>query len=101
MSVKLRIIKQIKAIANEHNITLAPLSKDLALFESGLDSLCLAILIVRLEDEFGFDPFNGPNHFVPETFGDFVRAYDSHNRMCKTASSEECDLAFGSLPNPR
>jgi len=101
MSIKLRIIKQIEAIANEHNVTLAPLSDDLALFESGLDSLCLAILIVRLEDEFGFDPFTGTNHFVPETFGDFVRAYDSHSRMCKTASSEECGLALGLLSNSR
>ena len=89
MSVKLSIIEQIKAIANEHNVVLAPLSDNLALFESGLDSLCLAILIVRLEDEFGFDPFTGTNHFVPETFGDFVRAYDSHSSDAKNRESRK------------
>ena len=29
----------------------------MVLLNSGLDSLCFAILVTRLEDELGFDPF--------------------------------------------
>ena len=33
---------------------------DLVLLDSGLDSLCFAILVARLEDELGVDPFRLP-----------------------------------------
>jgi acyl carrier protein len=37
---------------------LLPLSDDWVLLESDLDSLCFAIIVARLEDELGFDPFS-------------------------------------------
>ncbi len=86
MSVKLTIIEQIKVLADEHDKTLAPLSDDLALLESGLNSLCLAILIIRLEDVLGCDPFNGHDNIVPNTLGDFVRAYEMSARERRLAS---------------
>jgi hypothetical protein len=80
MSVKLTIIGEIEKVAEEHDLKLAPLSDRLALLESGLDSLCLAILIVRLEDSLGFDPFIATDNIVPITLGDFVDAYESAAR---------------------
>jgi len=49
----------------------------LPLLESGLDSLCFAILIARLEDLTGQDPFNagGVSRF-PRTVGDLVLFYE-------------------------
>ena len=34
-----------------------PLSDDLVLMDSRLGSPCFAVIVARLEDEFGFDPF--------------------------------------------
>ena len=55
---------------------LAPLTDDLVLLESGLDSLCFAIIVATLEDELGFDPFTeNEDVYFPLTFGDFVKFY--------------------------
>ena len=55
----------------------SPLADDLVLLESGLDSLCFAIIVATLEDELGFDPFTeSEDVYFPVTFGDFVRFYE-------------------------
>jgi acyl carrier protein len=77
VSVKLTIIEQIKKVAEEQDKRLRPLSDSLVLLESGLDSLCLAILVVRLEDALGVDPFTTSDNNFPVTLGDFVRAYEN------------------------
>ena len=59
-----------------------PLGDDLVLLDSGLDSLCFAILVTRLEDQFGFDPFTTSDDVTfPVTLGDFVRFYDDAARL--------------------
>jgi acyl carrier protein len=81
MSVRLTIIANIKKVAEEQNKNLAPLSDSLVLLDSGLDSLCLAILIARLEDALGSDPFTKSDDITfPVTLGDFVRAYENAGR---------------------
>ena len=58
MSSRLTITNLIEEIAADHNKTLKPLSDDLVLLESGLDSLCFAILVARLEDKLnGHEPW--------------------------------------------
>jgi acyl carrier protein len=60
---------------------LAALTDDLVLLESGLDSLCFAIIVATLEDELGFDPFTeNEDVYFPVTFGDFVRFYERAGR---------------------
>jgi hypothetical protein len=54
---------------------LAPLTDELTLFESGLDSLCFAIVVVRLETLLGVDPFSADDLSFPVTFGDFIGCY--------------------------
>lgn len=50
------------------------------LLESGLDSLGFAILVVRLEEELGYDPFVlAKTPYYPRTFGDFVAFYEANN----------------------
>ena len=47
-----------------------PLTDDLVLLESGLDSLCFAIIVATLEDELGFDPFTeAEDVYFPVTLG--------------------------------
>jgi acyl carrier protein len=48
------------------------------LLESGLDSLCFAVIVARLEDELGFDPFTASEDIeFPVTFRDFVEIYEN------------------------
>jgi acyl carrier protein len=77
MSIRLTIISQIQQVAAEQKKTLAPLTDDLALLDSGLDSLCFAILVSRLEDALGVDPFTeaGGADF-PNTIGELIAFYE-------------------------
>lgn len=55
------------------------IDNDTVLLESGLDSLGFAILVARLEEELGYDPFtmmNEPSY--PHTFGEFVDIYERY-----------------------
>ena len=78
MSVRLRIISAMQQIATEQQVTLPPLTDDLSLHETGFDSLGFAILVARLEDDLGIDPFTiSEDATFPLTVGDFVRAYEN------------------------
>lgn len=77
MSVRSTVLSQFKQVAMEQNKTLAPLSDGLALLESGLDSLCFAIIVARLEDELGVDPFSAAESaHNPATLGNFIKIYE-------------------------
>lgn len=77
MSARLTILSHIEQVAIEQKKTLAPLTDDLPLLESGLDSLCFAILVARLEDRLGYDPFSVSDDVeFPVTLGDFIEAYE-------------------------
>ena len=78
MSIKLTIMDLMQRIAREHGKTLAPLCDDLVLLDSGLDSLGFAVLVARLEDTLGIDPFTAAEDAMfPLTLGDFVKVYES------------------------
>ncbi len=77
MSTRDIIERQFRLVAAEQEKTLAPLTDDLVLLDSGLDSLCFAILVARLEDELAVDPFlDADDGAFPETFGQFIAFYD-------------------------
>ena len=77
MTVKLTIMSEMQKVAEEQHKTLVPLSEDLVLLDSGFDSLCFAVLVARLEDKLGFDPFTrSDDGTLPLTVGDLVRVYE-------------------------
>lgn len=78
MSIKSTIISQIQQIAAQEGKSLPPLTEDLVVWElSGFDSLAIAILVARLEETLGMDPFtDSDNVSYPVTIGDFIRAYE-------------------------
>jgi hypothetical protein len=76
MSVRSSITSVFEQVAREQQRKLAPLSDDLKLLQSGLDSLSFALIVTRLEDALGYDPFETAESF-PVTFGDFVKLYES------------------------
>jgi acyl carrier protein len=79
MSVRSVVVSQFERVAVEQHRTLARLTDELRLLDSGLDSLSFALIVARLEDALGFDPFDVAEDIkFPVTFGDFVRLYDNH-----------------------
>jgi acyl carrier protein len=81
MSVRSTVTRIFEQVAQEQKRTLLPMSDDLKLLDSGLDSLSFAIVVVKLEDEVGFDPFSSDALVeFPVTFGDLVRLYETPGR---------------------
>jgi hypothetical protein len=81
MSIKLTILEQMEQVAREHGKILAPLKEDLVLADCGLDLLGFAVLVARLEDTPGIDPFTAAEDaFFPVTLGDFVRVCEHGRR---------------------
>jgi hypothetical protein len=77
MNITAMVIDQFEQVAREQNKALAPLNGNTVLLESGLDSLCFAIVVARLEDQLSVDPFTASEDvFFPVTLGDFVKFYE-------------------------
>jgi hypothetical protein len=78
MSIRSVILERIVLIAQQQDKPLAALTDDLPLMGSGLDSLCIAILVANLDDELGLDPFATDDQVAfPVTLGDFIRFYEN------------------------
>ncbi|WP_090878974.1 phosphopantetheine-binding protein [Bauldia litoralis] len=77
MTTREKIVSQIETIAKQQEKQIAALDDNLVLTDSGLDSLCFALLVANLEDKLGYDPFTASDDVnFPVTFGDFVRLYE-------------------------
>jgi len=77
MSLRTVIIAQFEQVAKEKNLKLPPLTDDMVLLDSGLDSLSFAIVVARLEDELGADPFSSDEDLeIPITLVDFIKIYE-------------------------
>ncbi len=77
MPVRETILRVFTEVAHEQNRKFTPPTDATELLDLGLDSLCMAVIIARLEDEFGTDPFSsGEEVESPVTFGDFVALYN-------------------------
>ncbi len=73
-----RVSACFKTTAAEQDRLLLPLSDELLLLDSGLDSLCFAIIVAKLEDQLGVDPFSDLDDAgFPVTFGEFVTLYEA------------------------
>ena len=89
MSIRSAVISQVQQIGIEAKKDLPPLTDDLALLDSGLDSLTIAIVVTRLEDTLGLDPFTESDDIsYPVTLGDFVRFYENAAKLSDVASGE-------------
>jgi hypothetical protein len=78
MSVRSEVLDLFKQVAHEQDKRLGPLSDELPLLDSGLDSLCFAILVSRLEIVLGVDPFSETTGApFPMNLGEFIRFYEN------------------------
>lgn len=77
MNIREQIISTFSELLIEEIGQSIELQDGLELLDSGLDSLGLAILIVRLESQIGFDPFTISEIAVyPRTLGEFIKFYE-------------------------
>jgi aryl carrier-like protein len=77
LTTRTTILSQIQQVAAEQKKTLAPLTDNLSLLDFGLDSLCFAILLARLEDVIGANPFAAsPEVRFPNTIGELIAFYE-------------------------
>jgi len=77
-NIRAEIMSQFTQVAREQGRELACLSDGLGLLDSGLDSLSFAIVVARLEEVLGIDPFSASEDAVfPVTFGEFVEFYEN------------------------
>ncbi len=77
MDIRATILSVCQNVAQEQQKTLTSLDDNLPLLETGLDSLCMAVIVARLEDQLGFDPFSSGEEFeFPVTMGDFIKLYE-------------------------
>ncbi|HEX5537716.1 MAG TPA: acyl carrier protein [Sphingobium sp.] len=61
----------------DHDSDPPPLEDDTVLLETGFDSMAFAVLVARLDDELGFDPFTMTEDPVyPQTFSEFLDFYE-------------------------
>lgn len=74
------IIAVMREVAQSMRLNLTePLSDETVLLESGLDSLGFAIVVSRLEEELGYDPFVIMKEPVyPTTLAQFVGIYEAN-----------------------
>ena len=77
MSVRSTVLETMTRIGEQQGKALQPLTDDLPLLDTGLDSLCIAIIVAALDDELGLDPFSADDATFPVTVGDFINAYDA------------------------
>ena len=78
MDIKSEIIAQFTQVAQEQDKHLSALTNDLPLHDSGLDSLCFAVVVARLESSLGLDPFSEDEDArFPVTFGEFTKFYEN------------------------
>jgi acyl carrier protein len=77
MNIRELVLSEIQRIGEEQARQLAPLTDDLSLIDSGLDSLGFAILVARLEDQLEVDPFTMADEArYPETLADLINFYE-------------------------
>jgi acyl carrier protein len=70
------VLAQVAKLLEEENIPVADLTLQSGLLESGLDSLAFAVVLTRLEESLGFDPFLMlEDEIFPQTLDELVDVY--------------------------
>lgn len=75
--VRSLICTHLAELLREEGVEPPDLSDSLILLESGLDSLGFAVLVTRLTDSLGYDPFTISDEAIyPRSLGEFIEMYE-------------------------
>jgi len=76
--IEARIISTIEMVCKNKGLTVTELNSDTVLNSSlGIESLDFAEIVIRLEDEFGMDPFSSGEILQVRTISDLTKIYSS------------------------
>ena len=79
MQTRTVIVGALSELFEEDELEVPEITDDLVLLETELDSLGFAVLVTRLEEALGYDPFSLMTEPVyPTTFGEFVAVYEQY-----------------------
>ena len=79
MALRDTVLEQLGELFEEEDLEMPPIDDSTVLLDTGLDSLAFAVLVTRLDDVLGYDPFSLMDEPVyPVTFGDFCAVYTEH-----------------------
>lgn len=77
MNTRTVIVEALAELFEEDELPVPELHDDLVLLETDLDSLGFAVLVTRLDETLGYDPFSLMDEPVyPITLGEFVAIYE-------------------------
>lgn len=87
MDIRQTILDTLGELLTDNGVVLnAPLTDDAPLLRTGLDSLGFAVLVVRLEEQLGYDPFMLMTEPVyPRTLGEFLAIYEAYREHARPA----------------
>lgn len=75
-SIRDAVVTEIAELLEEDGKPVPELTDSAVLLESGLDSLGFAVLVTRLEESLGYDPFTIMEEAIyPRTLAEFVAIY--------------------------
>lgn len=77
MNIRSAITTELAALYEEDGFAVPEFTDDLVLLETDLDSLGFAVLVTRLDERLGFDPFSlSDEPEYPATLGEFIEIYE-------------------------
>ncbi len=77
--IREQVIKAIIQLLDEDQLKYEELTDESVLLDTGLDSLGFAVLVARLEEELGYDPFTSLQIATyPKTVAEFVKIYEDN-----------------------
>ena len=76
MTIRETILQHLGELFEEDELEMPEITDETVLLETELDSLGFAVLVTRLDEELGYDPFSMMDEPVyPSTFKEFVDVY--------------------------
>ena len=77
MEIKEVIISELTELFEEDGLPVPNFLEDFVLLDSNLDSLGFAVLVTRLDEVLGYDPFSMMDEpMYPSTLGEFFLVYE-------------------------
>lgn len=77
MNIRSIILEELLQLFDEDDLVVPEFTDDTLLLETDLDSLGFAVLVTRLEERLGYDPFSLMEEAVyPASLKEFVEVYE-------------------------
>lgn len=87
MTIRTTILEELNLLFEEDDLEIPELRDDTLLLETDLDSLGFAVLVTRLDERLGYDPFSVMDEAVyPSTLKEFVDLYERFAPDASTTS---------------